>query len=796
MGKDRDRRPSDFSSEHLYKFTQEFAIAQDQTKRAELATQIAIVATEETTYGQPILWTIDRVTKRGRQQGALVLDKIAEYFEKNEIVFKIPMQPGGKNTTKGLEQFKRDLEGAEEGIATFSKNKYLTDKHGKTLRAITTEMRAYWDTSAKGKYPEVLTTARLLSVDTEDLLLWQRLQIEDSYLKLANVLTNYRNQYKSEARQPNNYVNEVGVPAVFIPALENFSNEIRAKLLPKFDIYRKKFSGISLQDLVKDRFSGDNYEESLTQARRINTYLGSIPKGDPLWHAVVDNMFLHPFLFALPAAWDATPQEAFGRPDWFAKVLAFHEYLGNQVYLPEINKFYDRPLPPNFHQEDIESAIHFLQAASPHLTSGVAYFGISYPISSKRIFHPTENINSLAARSPFYLAARDIVGLQTQPEMAISVLEPLMPQLEQSRGKEFVDWARHLLKIDKYKESQMEWLKDWCEDRFGENFLDELRKNSPGIVDVTARIINGSYQLSASRWGEVGADIEIEMSDESLARKLGIVASIWEFPSEQSKDIQFVLRSEHPALELSGTVNLSDQEIRLRYLEYEDDWTFFSDTMKLVAAATLHDILGRNQTLWERDKRVNSESKRWPIVVFPKAKPLPRKWFMLKSKDLIEGFIHPTGGIEKVDIEPSKSKSPKYVNAHVRRVPYGAVIEALVNKYNHEPNLSEEQKATLLLNIRNLRDGTDPKGRMLGKPDRAKFEKLPLAFQKELHPIIDPDGYALYTRTFVGPHFNPGISIADYENMISLYNATYVTSGSALAFLESAIAELSGMEHN
>lgn len=774
--------------QRLEDLVQQFTFENDHQKLNRLASEIAIESTENSIASFAIIYAIAKTTSKNKPEVHNVITGILNYFVKNELIFKPPLleSENQKEDKRKSSQYGRYLKDAKSGIANLTLSGVINQQTSEMLGYLLYHFNASWIASREGKDWKFLRVPQPISLIPTNLFDWHNRGIHQIYEK--TLAPTAPPEIESFYRYRKVLANRPSAAFTSIASMSDIITNNRFSGV--FDIYKRQFNGISLKYLFETKFDSTNTEDVSRFRSLFTRYLSGVPKGDSLWHQMVQDLFIAPYVAYLPLPIEQNIKDNYKIPHWFEKVFYFYEHLSDQIFLPEIAKFYGENPPANFKPEDINSALLQLLHSSHSMVMSLLMASLERTLEAKRMFNPGANINDLAKSTPFYQLAHKLVPLQTEAAMTLSLIEPWINAIQIDIDKYNI---KDFFSLDAYSKNLSESIIAWSKELLGENFLKELRRNITDINEITDRILHGQFDISPSRWGETIADIEVVMEKDSLARKLGVSKSRWQFPIGQDEDINFVIymETDHPIIEISGFANLQSQTISFNYLDIKGEWSFFGDIMRFVAATTLHDILGRKKKFWKIKKGDETEPKN-VIQTEKRVKKLPTSWHMVSSNELIEQFLHPKRNEEKGG---DGTKTPTYVNSHIRRIPYGAIMEALINKYINEPGLSTEERNNLLINIRNLRDGTDPKGRVLGQPDTEKIKRMPLAFQNELHPILDPDGNLLHTRTFVAPYFNPRLSSVEYDNAISLFNAAYLSHGSALAYLETLIAEISGMEN-
>lgn len=583
---------------------------------------------------------------------------------------------------------------------------------------------------------------------------------------------------------------------------------------PVFDPLTQSFGGVSVADLIDT--STDLFDEAQLQEsnQMIDQLIENVPPGDYFWRQLLRGLFLTPFIgqgvlresgiFDTGKIEDAEhieDLEDIFRRQWLKLVAAWQQHLAEMVLLPGLAEHYQYQTESDLGKEsNLPEILENLDIRGVAALGTVAFTGATRAVATRQMFHPEADYQEHLAHAPISRMAREQRPLGTEDEMAIELIQQakqaIWRNLKERAGNSsnqvelLIQVLKMLFAEGEFSRILSENFVEWIEREFGSSLFEAFRDIKTDMRQVTNSVLSGTHDLAASRWPEDNALVMVQQSQESLAYRLGIANTVWDFPEDQNDEIRFVLFTKHADIALSGGIRLDQQSIHFSSLKLPPEWHHMETAMKMIVAGVLHDLLGRKKKIWreQSEEQLDVGEREGGST---HSIQLPRIWYWTESSKLIKDFLNDEEE-QEAEGQAGKRRRPVFVPGYVKRVAYGAKIEALIAEYQkggHTPERAEE----LLTAIRDLRDGTDPKGRKLAHPDRSIIDNLPPVFREELLPVQDPDGNFLYTRTFVSPHFNPSLEPEDYD-LPSLYNATYRTHGSALAFLEVAIAELSGVQ--
>jgi hypothetical protein len=762
-------------------------------RRMELASQLALEAVQSRDDMLGIATAMEFFVRQRDESSQVGLGMIRRYFLDNPLVFK-RMIPGIRGTKVELSQLRRKTGYITKNLPNLS---ILPGKVLDDLWRINGILEATVDDEAEANKEAAQFLPYPIILDQNLLHAWLDANIEgDLHMVLAHGL---REQAKYIEERQLDYWG----PSQVLKQLRAFSLECDKHRLPeKLNVYRTRFGGVSISTLDDQVMKLGNFESEARIIPKIDAFVTAIPRGDFFWRVLGKSLFLHPFIMqGTISHWQKGDDFFSGEQAWAEKIIVWQQNLAERLLLPGIQGLNTEKVSKS---EKIELSPQVLSWLG---TAGFGYVFAAVTLAATRgvanrmmVAGGDLSVQNIIDRVPLYTLGDQKFGLGVEDEVVLALLEAnweyLQPQIMAwfrdagDKGEIFSSLMTQQIMPRRYTETIGNEFIAWVNEWFGPVMLTNLEGQKDDIHQVIMSILGGKYDLAPSRWGETIADITVEMSEHSMARKLGIVASQWRFDAHMARPIGFILQTEDPNLAFSGIVDLVRQDINFRKLKLSADWNYMEEVMRLIAACTLHDILGRTEVRWKRSGNSSIGSSFEIMEGHMSVKHLPRKWYMVADEELIREFL-----AEKEDNKEERSKSsevkkPAYVPAHVRRTPYGAVMEALIASYRRE------QDPNILAAIRHLRDGIDAQGRRLVQANPQVLEKLPKVFREKTRPITDPDGHTLWTRMFVSPYFSPRLAPEAYENMDSLFRASYESHGSTLAFLEVALAELAGLERD
>lgn len=724
---------------------------------------------------------------------------ISNYIKQYSFLYKqlIP----GNNPKDETRQFYQAFHYIEQNLERVVAQVGIDESTAAVIKALVKQCLAYFKDFTSTDSELLPLIAIPISPTFELSRLWWQNELSSQLLKIYSPII----LEEIEHEDPNQPL--VRVAKIFDQLLK-FHNDLEALQAP--EIYNPlllEFGGVTLRELFYA--PSDLFDQNRTRVNnwKIDQWMSHIPPGDYFFRLLLRGLFFQQFFgqgiirrSRILAERKKVGLDKKRRIDWLQKIIAWRQHTAEQLLLPGIIEQHQYPLEIEqlernsdtvkkiFMRLDAKTAVDLGNATANAAIRGVV---------SRQQFYPDSSIVEHLEHLPVTKIAWKLMPFGTEEEMAIQLIEQAKEEIQSSIQRRLQDSPIEAnaiqLVYDKifdftnYTEIMNEAFLDWVDHKWGERLPAVFLRLESEITRVTEQILRGSYQLGASRWPEEKVPIIVEFSKNSLARRLNFDRTIWMFPQDANKDVNFQVATTHPDLSISGQLNLDTEEIKINTLNLPAEWRHMAEVISLVAASVLHDMLGRRKTTW-KSRSGEDASVRAVMPQGTAPKLIPRGWYWTSTDKLIDQYLAEEESVER---EPAKiKKTQAFVPAHVRRVQYGAKVEAMLQKLDEE-NLSTEEEEELRTAITDLKEGKS--GKRLARPNLSLLNDLPPAFSEEVAPREGPSGEKLYTRTFVAPHFNPSLKPEDYKTLDSLFNASYYTVGSTLAFLEVALGKLSGL---
>ena len=739
----------------------------NEEEKHEAAKELGEKYTHDSVFLEETLIGIDLAMSellRGNKAGHTLLQIVADYYEAEALTFKV--MPNPRVDKKNYDRVKKLAFQSRKKLAQYSRRNDEEDYTKMISTVINSSFEGLENLqSQETGQGQALAILRDAGVEK---MVRANMPVFNKQIELLNYIVQNSGESIIDAEEiPERYGNIFS----YLQQISEFSKTDSRAIPVNFpfaipdaqvepvnlDALDKKFGGVSLNDIINHNVNINNPKTYETSSKMILQYLSHKRSGDIFWELLADKLFQTGI--SIPSGVNVK-ETLKGQHDFTEKVVRWHGFLADQIYLPALIDnldIEDEELEKYIgDQNTIDNLAHLFAHSNVvglHRLLRTAIYTAHSDYHDVESFHPDQEPDVIYDNTPLAALAVSssrilspiIASNMKLREIADHAGEDFCDRigLEGIRRDEIVQGISAIGKTEYDKDLLVEF-SDWMRPRIGESTLEMLSHKGEELLDAAEDILKGAEE-EFSVWPDPRSVLNISFDKKSPIYRLGLDKSVWSFPENMNEDVHFRLDGEDGRVAL-GTINFVDGTVELLGDDGSPEFSDISTLLKFTATCIARDICARETVYYKKTGDTRKYDSELEMETKHPRTPLPRKrkWEhheTLLAEDIAE---------EVRDREADEStRKPRWVSASTRRVKWGAKFEGALQAMEEAEKKDDWDAYEIALNK------LEKYYEKLALPDMRKIRKLAPAFQPRRIQNPFDSRLEITIETWVRGHYSP-----------------------------------------